>query len=125
MYVIYLSTDGDSTIEFPIPLDVKNYKCSVVDISGEVKNEQNKELFLCSDVCEESFIGNIKVPVLTKLKRKRTGAILGTIDHVIWLKVMRPTISSIRLYIATEEGKVVSLGKRQLQCTVLFSKPGD
>lgn len=33
---------------------------------------------------------------------------------------MRPTISSIRLYIADETGEIVSLENNQLHCTLLF-----
>ena len=33
---------------------------------------------------------------------------------------MRPTISSIRLYIANGNGEIISLGPEELNCTLLF-----
>ena len=78
-------------------------------------------LYLCSDIVEESDVGNIKMPVLHSLKRKN--GIPAEINNVIWLRVMRPSISRIRLYIADETGKVFSLPKNTLNCTLLFIPP--
>ena len=75
-------------------------------------------LYLCSDIVEESDVGNIKMPVLRYLKRKN--GIPVEINNVIWLHVMRPSISRIRLYIADETGKILSLPKNTLNCTLLF-----
>ena len=75
-------------------------------------------LYLCSDIFEESDVGNIKMPVLRYLKRKN--GIPVEINNVIWLNVMRPSISRISLYIADETGKILSLPKNTLNCTLLF-----
>ena len=50
-------------------------------------------LYLCSDIVEESDVGNIKMPVLRSLKRKN--GIPVEINNVIWLRVKRPSISRI------------------------------
>lgn len=78
-----------------------------------------ENLFLCCDIIEESYIGKKKMPILRYLKRKN-GNLVNTINNVIWLKVMRPTISTIRLYIADEYGKILSLPRNKLNCTLLF-----
>ena len=75
-------------------------------------------LYLCSDIVEESDVGNIKIPVLRYLKRKN--GIPVEINNVIWLNVRRPSISRICLYIADETGKILSLPKNTLNCTLLF-----
>ena len=75
-------------------------------------------LYLCSDIVEESDVGNIKMPVLRYLKRKN--GIPVEINNVIWLNVMRPSISRIHLYIADETGKILSFPKNTLNCTLLF-----
>ena len=41
-------------------------------------------------------------------------------EKVIWLKVMRPSISSIRLYITDQSGDIVSLPRNKLSFTLLF-----
>ena len=92
MKVIHIATTGDSTLELPTPLDVEGYLCSiVVNLKGD--------LFLCCDSCEESVVGDIKLPALRCIKRKQTGIVYNDINHVIWLQVIRPNINSIRLYI--------------------------
>ena len=78
-------------------------------------------LYLCSDIVEESDVGNIKMPVLRSLKRKN--GIPVEINNVVWLRVKRPSISRIRLYIADDRGKVFSLPKNTLNCTLLFIPP--
>ena len=88
--------------------------------------EQNNDgftnnLYLCSDIVEESDVGNIKMPVLHSLKRKN--GIPVEINNVVWLRVKRPSISRIRLYIADDRGKVFSLPKNTLNCTLLFIPP--
>ena len=88
--------------------------------------EQNNDgftsnLYLCSDIVEESDIGNIKMPVLRSLKRKN--GIQVEINNVVWLRVKRPSISRFQLYIADDRGKVFSLPKNTLNCTLLFIPP--
>ena len=60
-------------------------------------------------MCEQSFIDGTKMPILRMLDRYSNGEIKNQINHVIWLKVMRPTISSVRLYIADRNGKIFQL----------------
>ena len=122
MKAVYLSTEGDSTTELPLPLEVEGYGCGVVEISGKF-NSKKEDLFLCSDICEESFVGNNRLPILRALERRPNGVIINQIHNVIWLKVMRPHISSIRLYIANEYGDIATLGKNKLNCTLLFIPP--
>ena len=60
---IYITTTGDNTLELPTPLDVEGYLCGLVELTGRVVNLKG-DLFLCCDFCEESVVGNIKLPVL-------------------------------------------------------------
>lgn len=120
MNAVYLTTDGDKTTELPIPLEVEGYGCGVIEMTGKIKNGFRDRLFLCCDICEESYVNGIRLPVLRYLSRNSNGVINKQIDHVIWLRVMRPTISSIRLYIADESGQIVSVEGNKLNCTLLF-----
>ena len=42
---LYLSTKGDDTIDLPVPLEVENYLCGIVEMSGKV-NTFKEDLFL-------------------------------------------------------------------------------
>ena len=121
MNAVYLTTDGDTTTILSIPLEVESYGCGVIEMTGKVQNGFNYPLYLCCDICEESTVGNIKIPVLRFINRNQQNGIVNkAIDHAIWLRVMRPTISSIQLYIADEQGKVISVEDDQFHCTLLF-----
>ena len=119
MKAVYLSTEGDTTTELPLPLEVEGYGCGVVEINGKF-NSIKENLYLCCNICEESFVGNNRLPMLRVLEWRPNGLITNEIYHVIWLRVMRPHISSIRLYIANEYGDIITLGKNKLNCTLLF-----
>ena len=60
------------------------------------------------------------MPILCRIKRGASGIVNSNIHNIIWLRVMRPTISSIRLYIANGKGEIISLGNEELNCTLLF-----
>ena len=83
--VIYITTTGDNTLELPTPFDVEGYFCGLVEIAGKVVNLKG-DLFLCCDFCEESVVGEIKLPVLRCIKRKQTGIVYNDINHVISYK---------------------------------------
>ena len=60
------------------------------------------------------------MPILRMLDRYSNGEIKNQINYVIRLKVMRPTISSVRLYIADRYGKIISVEDNEVNCTLLF-----
>lgn len=123
--VVYLDTDGDKTHYLLNPLEVERFACALIDINGKLNNNKlnkNDQLFLCSDICKDVVVGSIKLPVLRQLFRNSYGSVL-LFNHIVWLKVIRPTITSIRLYICNEKGKIVSFDKSWLQCTLLFIPP--
>ena len=81
------------------------------------------DLFLCCDFCEESVVGEIKIPVLRCIKKKQTGIVYNDINHVIWLKVIRLNIANVGLYIANDKGEINTVEKSKLKCTLVFTPP--
>ena len=79
---------------------------------------------MCSDICEESIAGDTVMPVLRNIKRRGNGVIINDINHVIWLRMIRPKISSIRFYIANAYREIMSFGEEKLKCTLLFTSSG-
>ena len=120
MNAVYLSTNGDTTTQLPLPLEIQGYGCGVIEMTGKVYSSEKEPLYLCSDICEESFVKSNKMPILRRIKRGVSGIVNSNIHNIIWLRVMRPTISSIRLYIANGNGEIISLGSEELNCTLLF-----
>ena len=125
MKVVYLSTSGDDTVILPYPIVGDDYICGIVEMNGKVLNPKEstknpyRNLYLCSNVVDESFVTDLKIPVMRMIPR-RNNLVNVDFKKIIWLKVNRPHISSIRLYIADESGEIVSLPKNKLNCTLLF-----
>ena len=120
MNALYLSTNGDSITQLPTTLEIQGYGCGVIEMTGKVYHSEKEPIYLCSDICEESIVGQSKMPVLRRIKRGASGIVNSNIHNVIWLRVMRPTISSVRLYISNSKGEIISLGDEKLNCTLLF-----
>ena len=121
MKALYLSCDGDTTNFLPVPLEVENYYVGLIEIHGKIDKVISDNCFLCSDICEESIIGENQLPILRGIHRRQNGMIINDeMYHMIWLKVVRPHISTIQLYICNELGDVISLQKNSLTCTLLF-----
>ena len=120
MNAVYLSTNGDTTTQLPTPLEMQGYGCGVIEMTGKVYYSEKEPIYLCSNICEESIVENIKMPILRRIKRGASGIVNSSICNIIWLRVMRPTISSIRLYIANGKGEIITLGSEKLNCTLLF-----
>ena len=63
MKAVYPPTEGDTTTELPLPLEVEGYGCGVVEING-IFNSIKENLYLCC----ESFLGNNRLPILRALE---------------------------------------------------------
>ena len=120
MKSLYITTSGDTTLELPIPIDADDCLCGIIELNEKLSTYRG-DLFLCSDICEESIAGDTVMPVLQNIKRRGNGVIINDINHVIWLRVIRPKISSINFYIANAYGEIMSFGEEKLKCTLLFT----
>lgn len=128
VYLNYKKTNGkenlDETTTLVVPIKSDNSGCGLIELDGKVvasdPKKKNADLYLCCDVCEDSNVGNIKMPVLRRLKRNPNGVVVNSIEHVIWLNINRPVVNSVRIYIADSTGELVSLSTYRLSCLLLF-----
>ena len=108
------------TLELPVPLEVDGYVCGIIEMAGQLKRNSG-DIFLCSDICEESLAGETVMPVLRRIRCRGDGLILNDVNHVIWLRIIRPKLTSIQFYIANGKGELMSFGEDKLKCTLLFT----
>ena len=120
MKSLYISTSGDITLDLPVPLEVEGCMCGIIEMSGKLSTYKG-DLYLCSDICEESIAGETVMPVLRNIRRRANGVVINDVNHVIWLNLVRPKIKSIRFYIANAQGEIMSFGDDRLKCTLLFT----
>lgn len=126
---VYLNVEKNSngildvTTTLAVPLHVEEYGCGLVSVQGSVNTVDAKTkklpLYLCTDVCEDSNVDGIKIPVLRQLIRNPKGMV-NDVNNIIWLRVNRPIIRNVRLYISDNKGELVSLSSGWLSCTLLF-----
>jgi hypothetical protein len=125
MNALYMTTTGDSTITLAQRLDIENYGCGLIEVSGQLEPTNSTlsardNFFLCSDFVQESFIGQIKLPIIRKIKFSRNWEVNTYFKKIIWLKVEREPISRINLYLTDELGNRVSFKGEGLMCTLLL-----
>lgn len=122
--IIHLTApNGACVVSLAQTLKVQGYAVSVLNISGHLRGwDPNKEaLYLCADICKESFVNRSLLPVLHSLTTDFNGSgAVANVSNAIWLKTNREYVNSIRLYICNEEGSVRSFPESLLKCTLVF-----
>ena len=104
-------------------LNVQGYAVSVLNIGGHLRgwNPNKEALYLCADICKESFVNRSLLPVLHSLTTDFNGSgSVANVSNPIWMKTNREFVNIIRLYIFNEEGEVISFPESLLNCTVVF-----
>lgn len=126
MTTLYLKTEGDTTTFLPESLDTRCFSCGLAEISGVLSPDEDEKIgesfFLCSNISEDVFVNNIKLPVLRKLtwKKKNKGLIDEKFCPIIWCKMTRERVTKINLYITDSLGNRVSFNGKGLTCTLLL-----
>ena len=113
----------DITINLNCPLNVPNHCLALGELSGRIqsKNERRRTpLYLCCDLCEDSNVMNAKMPVLRQVIRSQGGNISNPVQNLIWCKLVRDHITTIRLYISDVDGELQPLSNCLLNGTLIF-----
>ena len=114
----------DITLNLNCLLNVAGHCLALAELSGRIqsKNERRRTpLYLCCDVCEDSNVMNVKMPVLRQIIRAQGGNISNPVNNLIWFKIIREEIRSIQLYISDVEGELQPLSNCLLNGTLIFS----
>ena len=113
----------DLTIELNCPLQISNHVIALAELTGRVQAKDDKKktpLYLCCDLCEDSNVFNIKMPVIRQILRSQGGNISNTLNNMVWVKVNRENIKRIRLYIADINGELQTLTNCLLNGTLVL-----
>ena len=118
MNIIYLTTNGDTITNLALPLIIEENICGITQMWGRVISDYLGPLYLCSDICEESRVGSVMLPVLCRINRHQGGIVNSNVYNVNWLNVKRKCVQNIRLYICTDKGTIITLRDKRLHCTL-------
>ena len=112
------------TIDLKCPLELlEEVEVGLVDLTGRIQSRDERKktpLYLCCDICEESNVSDTAMPIIRQIFRTQGGTISNVMNHVMWIKLTRHSISQIRLYIADVSGNLQPLANCQLNGTLGF-----
>lgn len=85
-------------------------------------NSFDKNLYILSDICQNSFIGNTEKPLLRRvmLNRKKNGNII--FYNPYYIPVRSGIMEHIHIYITDDEGSLASFLRQPVTVTLHFKK---
>ena len=121
---IYLSSI-DSRLAFPdnkvsafscllpdhLSLSSGNWWCALLEL--HLPEEIQQPLHLCSNICDESIVGEFKRPILARITNKWTHP-----NHVIYVPLKTRDLAVIHLYLYEGSGEIASLSPGTCYCTL-------
>ena len=113
----------DITLNLNCPINVTGHILALAELNGRVQAKAERRrtpLYLCCDLCEDSNVMNVKMPVLRQIIRSQGGNISNPVNVLIWNKIVRDRIQSIRLYISDINGELQPLSNCLLNGTLIF-----
>ena len=121
---LYFTFEGENTFQLAKTINTDKYLCGICNLEGKIVTpnyKKSQRLFLCSDICQESYVNSLKLPILCEMIRNQGGSVINEFYNITWLRILRPTISSLKLYICDEEGSTVAFDSGELRCSLLFA----
>ena len=114
----------DYTFDLKCPIELsEEEEVGLLDLTGRIQSKDERKktpLYLCCDICEESNVSDTVMPIVRQIFRTQGGTISNNMNHVMWIKLTRHSISQIRLYIADVSGNLQPLANCQLNGTLGF-----
>lgn len=138
-YIIHLSSNyvinsssSNFTTQLSKPLTLNgNWTCSLIKFSYpklEMSKLASKPecIFICTDICEDSFVGNSNLPYIAIdfIYDKKKNKAMTIVDYMIVLKpkIRKTLISHIKMYISDENGKILSFQSGEASYTLLLEQ---
>jgi len=111
-----IGSDFHTQLPEEIILPRNEWSCSLLEahLSSAPGNDP---IFICSDICEESFLGERKLPILACITVRHTFP-----GHVISLKLKKERITTIRVYLTNCYGEKLTVPIQDLYCTPRFER---
>ena len=105
------------TVKLPEILHLNGqWEVALCEIGLPKAKPQPKKLLVCSEICNESIIGEKRLPLL----RVVTGKIPASFRTLQYIPVRPQDIERITLYIASATGAQVSFDQGECSCTLHF-----
>lgn len=102
-------------IQLPETLNLEGmWYCSLTEICINSEQKRPKELIICSDFCEDSFVGGKRLGVLRRVISGVGGELTRSFHHPYYLKVNRNHLKQLSFHIKDENLASLELEGRTL-----------
>ena len=112
----------DFTIELPHPYELSGqWVCGLKEIQLSLKEDI---VYVCSDICEESYAENTMIPVLRTLQKpKGKGSLTYFLfDKPMYVKIKPSVMNLLRIFIRGSHLKEVNIKDTTVRCTLHLRK---
>ena len=114
----------DFIVELPRTLTLEgDWECSLREIKLSNSIEKEEELFVCTDVCEESFACDTYTPILRVVSTTRkTKTMTKMFTDPFYVRVKQDRFQDIRIFIRGGRLKTTIIMTGTLTCTLHYRK---
>lgn len=117
------NTASDFKVKIPSTLTLAGvWKCALTQISfvTDFAGERPKDIYICSDLIEDSYGSDSFMPILRKIPIPSSG--LTKVVHVFpqnyYVTLSRDQLQNIHIYVRTQEMQQTSFNVEPLSCTL-------
>lgn len=119
-----MNSARDFIVELPNTLQLKGaWECALVDIQLSGVSSSGLSLYICTDLCEETYGANKHQPILRSISVKgRSKSYFIQLTHLAYMRLKRDQVRRLRVFIK-EPGTVIdSFVCEHLTCTLHLRK---
>ena len=109
------NTGSDFRVQLPEELTLPRGEWTLGLTAAHLSSLPETPVFICSDICEETVVGEKKLPVLALITEKQVEP-----SHVVYLRLKTESLKSIRIYLTDRSGEKLSEPVSTLYCTLHF-----
>lgn len=95
---------------------------ALTEIKISEVDQKDEELFVCSDICQDSFVGTSEQSLLRKIFFEEVNGKNVIYDNPYYVPVKLGDVQQIHIYIKDKNGDDASFLKRKVSATLHFKK---
>ncbi len=98
-----------------------DWTCALFDIQYGAPVQDTLNLWIYSNLCKESVVGDAKKPLLRRVHRE-TGTLVNKTLDLLYAPVRKRSYTTIRMYIRGDQDEVLSFAEELVSCTLHFKR---
>jgi hypothetical protein len=114
------NTPSDFTVELPQSIQLAGvWECALLDFQLSGATSPSDPFCLCSDICEESYVGDNQLPIFRRISLKgKKKDLFMQFNPLQYVTVKRDQFKRIRVFITSPRHTTVTVPSGELTCTL-------